>query len=138
MKFFLLILISTIGLANSAKADTIDYWHVYYNDIKIEEYNLHLEGEIVFKLKDIENTDTLTIVYFCDTPCDDCLIQVSIESGNNFVITKTQGVQIFNSVKISMFDSAFKADREFHDVYYHEERENRQTEKVLLFRIKIE
>ena len=73
MTRILVILITTIGLFNSAKADTIDYWHVYYNKIKIKEYNQYSKGEIVLKIKDIKKSDSLTIKYFRDTPCDDCL-----------------------------------------------------------------
>ncbi len=137
MKRISLLLISTIGFIASAKADTIDYWHVYYNDIKIKEYNQYAKDEIVLKIKDIKKSDTLTIKYFRDTPCRDCLTQVSIEPGDDSVITKGRGIGTFNPVKVPLFDLILKANGEFCNVYYYEEG-SKHKGKILLFRIKIE
>jgi hypothetical protein len=76
MTKFLILFISAIGFFNAVKADTIDYWHVYYNKTKIKEYNQYSKGEITLKIKNIKNKDTLTVRYFRDTPCSDCKTQV--------------------------------------------------------------
>ncbi len=137
MKRISLILISITGFIDSAKADTIDYWHVYYNDIKIKEYNQYAKGEIVLKIKDIKKSDTLTIKYFRDTPCRDCLTRVSIEGGDGAVMTQGQGIGTFNPIKVPLFELIHKANGEFCNVYYYEE-ESKRRGKILLFRIKIE
>lgn len=135
MTRILIILISTIGLIDSVKSDTIDYWLVYYNKVKIKEYNQYSKGEIILKIKDIKKTDSLTIKYFRDTPCDDCLTNLTIESDDNFVITKGQGTGTFNPINVSVFDLILKANRNYYNVYYYE---NNKQEKILLFRIKLE
>ena len=141
MTRILIILISTFGLFSSAKADTIDYWHVYYDNIKIKEYNQYSKGEIVLKIKDIKNTDSLTIKYFRDTPCDKCETKVAIENGRHFVITSGKGFGTFNPIKISVYDLLqyhLKADKEVYEVFYHEGQITSRTQRVLIFRIKLE
>ena len=138
MKQFILLFISTIGIFNSVKADTIDYWHIYYNDVKIKEYNHYSKGEITLKIKDLKKTDSLTIKYFRDTPCSDCETQVIVESKSHFVITKGKGFGTFNPIKISVFDLLLKADRDFSYVYYQEGGKTNQTPRLLLFKIKLE
>lgn len=135
MTRILIILISTIGLISSAKSDTIDYWLVYYNKVKIKEYNQYSKGEIILKIKDIKKTDSLTIKYFRDTPCDDCLTNLTIESDDNFVITKGQGTGTFNPINVSVFDLILKANRNYYNVYYYEKN---KPKKILLFKIKLE
>lgn len=141
MTRILIILISTFGLFSSAKADTIDYWHVYYNNIQIQEFNQYTKGAIVLKIKDIKKTDSLTVKYFRDTPCSDCETQVAIENGRHFVITKGQGLGTFNPIKISIYDLLqyhLKADKEVYEVFYHEGQITSRTQRILIFRIKLE
>ena len=138
MAKLLLLLISTIGFFYIAKADTIDYWHVYYNNTKIKEYNQYSKGEIVLKVKNIKKTDSLTILFFRDTPCSDCKTEVNVENESHFVITKGKGYGTFNPIKISVFDLLLKADRDFSCVYYQERDETETTPKVLLFKVKLE
>ena len=131
----------TFGLFSSAKADTINYWHVYYNKIKIKEYNQYSKGEIVLKIKDIKKTDSLTIKYFRDTPCENCETQVAIENRKHFVITKGKGLGTFNPIKISVDDLLqyhLKADKEVYEVFYHDGQIKGRTPRVLIFRIKLE
>ena len=141
MTRILIILISTFGLFSSAKADTIDYWHVYYNNIQIQEFNQYTKGAIVLKIKDIKKTDSLTVKYFRDRPCSDCETQVDIENGRHFVITKGQGLGTFNPIKISIYDLLqyhLKADKEVYEVFYHEGQITSRTQRILIFRIKLE
>ncbi len=141
MTKILIILISTFGLIGSVKADTIDFWHVYYNNVKIQEYNQYSKGIIVLKIKDIKKTDSLSIKYFRDTPCDDCETQVAIENGRHFVITKGKGLGTFNPIKVSVYDLLqyhLKADKEVYEVFYHEGQITSRTQRVLIFRIKLE
>lgn len=138
MARLIIVLILTIGFFHTTKADTIDYWHVYYNNIKIKEYNQYSKGEIILKTKDIKKTDSLTIMYFRDTPCSDCETQVTVENKHHFVITKGEGYGTFNPIKISIFDLLLKADRKYSYVFYQEEPETNQNQKLLLFKIKLE
>ena len=138
MKKFILLFISTLWIFNIAKADTIDYWHVYYNNKKIKEYNQYSKGEITIKVRHIKKTDSLTIMYFRDTPCSECETHVIVENKSHFVITKGKGVGTFNPIRISVFDFLLKADRNFSYVYYQEKHKTNQTQRLLLFKIKLE
>ena len=70
MTKILIILISTFGLYSSAKADTIDYWHVYYNDKVIAKFNsVSKDLNIKIKKSEIKETDTISIRYGKDTRC---------------------------------------------------------------------
>jgi len=91
MKRISVIIILTISLINIVKADTIDYWHIYYNDVKIKEFNLNSSEEIkeiTLKIDDIKPTDILTIRYFRDTRYNKCETIVEFEDSSNFVVTK--------------------------------------------------
>jgi hypothetical protein len=131
----------TTGLFASAKADTIDYWQVYYNESKIKEYTQYSKGEIVLKIKEIKKTDTLTVKYFRDTPCDDCETQVAIENGKHLVITTGKGLGTFNPIKISVYDLLqyhLKADKAIYEAFYQEGQVTSRAQRVLIFRIKLE
>ncbi len=138
MTRLLIILISTIGFLNPAKADTIDYWHVYYNKTKIKDYNQYSNGVITIKIKDIKKTDYLTVKYFRDTPCDNCETQVTIENEKHIVVVKGKGVGTFKPIKVSVFDILqyhLKANNNIYDVFYQEAS---RTQKTIIFRIKLE
>jgi hypothetical protein len=145
----LLIFFLAIGFADIAKADTIDFWHVYYNGIKIKEFNQYSKGEVSLKLKDIKKTDYLTILYFRDTPCEDCETKVEVEktqiiNGQKLIVAKGTGVGTFKPIKIFL-SSAFEPiimDMQ-QDVFYSESffvyySEEGFEEKVLLFKLKLE
>jgi hypothetical protein len=145
MKRILVIFILIIGLANIVKADTCDFWHVYYNDVKIKEFAQYSNNkEITLKIKDIKNTDSLTIMYFNDfhytIDSTDCMTEVEFEDSNKFVILKGY---IMNKVlqgaplKISIFDLLVSARKSpFFAYYYACTIENRP--KILLFKIEFE
>ncbi len=141
MERIFIIIITTIGLISSAKADTIDFWHVYYNKTKIKEFNQYSKEEIVLKIKDIQRTDSLTVKYFRDTPCDKCETKVTIENGKHFVVTEGKDKGTFNPVTISLYDLLqyhLKAAKEVYEVFYQEEEIINRTQRQLIFRIKFE
>jgi hypothetical protein len=136
----LIILTSTIVFFSSAKADTIDYWHVYYNKTKIKECNQYSKGEIVIKIKDIKKTDSLTIKYFRDTPCENCETQVIIENGK-YIVTKGKGLGTFSPIKVSLYDLLqyhLKADKDVYEVFYQEGQITGPELRVQILRIKLE
>jgi hypothetical protein len=76
MKALFLTLFLFLNMAVQAKhshisADTIDVWHVFYNKIKVKEYNGHNMHEILV-FKTINIRDSITVAYFRDTPCYFC------------------------------------------------------------------
>jgi len=138
MKKTFVILILTIGLANTVSADTIDYWHVFYNDVKIKEFDQNSKNmEITLNIKEIKATDSLTVMYFRDVYYIDCEAKAEIEDSFEFVITKGIGIGRGAPLKISIFDLLVTARKSPFFAYYYD-CATRNREKKLLFKIKLE
>jgi hypothetical protein len=69
MTLLFLTLTSLIQLQANPQIDTIDYWHVKYNDKTIAEYTAYDKKPIAIKKQSIKDTDILTVEYGNDTPC---------------------------------------------------------------------
>ncbi len=69
--------------ANCAQAncDTIDFWHVYKNGIKIKEYN-HYINDTLF-IANLNDTDVIEVRHYDDTPCHDCTFTLSIATSEH-------------------------------------------------------
>lgn len=74
----------------TAKADTIDYYHVYYNTLKIRQYNLHninnTNSIITFNRDSIQGSDNLRVKYRRDTGCLNC--------SSYLILTMANGTQL--------------------------------------------
>ncbi|MVO07672.1 hypothetical protein GOQ30_00675 [Flavobacterium sp. TP390] len=66
---FLFFFISTNGFC-----DTIDYWHVYINNKVVAEFNQN-SSDLTIKIKkgEITKKDLITVRYFSDHLCTDCV-----------------------------------------------------------------
>jgi hypothetical protein len=128
-----------ISFFSAAKSDTIDFWHIYYNDVEIKAYNQFARGDIILKIKDIRETDSLVVKYFRDTPCLGCDTYVEIENAEHSIVAEGVGRGTYNPIKISVYDIAqyhLKFGNEHYAVFY---RENQYLKKrVLIFNLKFE
>jgi hypothetical protein len=97
---------------------------------------LNLKNEIVFKKSDLKNGDSITINYFRDTPCFDCLSFLNIVDEKQSVITY-EGKGTFTPKKIPM-DKLIESEKDYFEVWYHESESKSRTERLLLFKIKLE
>lgn len=88
----LLILIGFSVLSQTAIGDTIDYWHVYYNDSVIGKYHQGTQPSITIDRNAIKKGDTLTIRYSDDTPCSECTyyLMAKDERGRRLLTTTTK------------------------------------------------
>jgi hypothetical protein len=137
--FFLLLLFS--GMSQSAKADTIDFWHVYKNGIKVKEFNSFGKNELVISQQLIQKGDTLTVRYFRDTPCSDCPTTLTVEDEKHRIITSASGKGTFNPVSFPLRDVlAFSTatGKKTFEVFYKEGDANSRWDKTLLFAIRLE
>lgn len=134
--FLILILL----VSNICKADTIDYWHVYYNKTKIKEFNQISRGKtLVFKIANIKKKDSITVKYFRDTPCFDCVTSLTAEDEKHYVVVINHGKGTFNPVSFSLADILrYKEqnNKDYFEVYYYETHS--VADKILLFRMKLE
>lgn len=118
------------------QADTIDYWHVYYNDVKIHEFNQHFQGTVKLKLNTIKSTDSLSVSYFNDTPCHSC---------TKYLVFEALGIEPIKSnkvkgklVKIAIRKlSQLNEEQKEYNVYYVE-RQPREELRHFVFLLKFE
>lgn len=96
MKLFLCLL-SFVFVANMAKADTVDFYHVYHNELKIAEFNLFHIGDssaiVSLGLDQIKDGDDLVVKYYRDflDPKSSEIISVIDENGNVLIQSKRTG-----------------------------------------------
>lgn len=132
---------AVVGISQTAMADTIDYWHVYYNQIKIREFNQYGTHEIVLKVDSIKSADSIVVKYFRDTPCPECTTYLAVENEKHQVLLTSQGQGTFNPISIAL-NKLLKlweqGSRQNFEIFYFEGNGKRSSGKVLLFRIKLE
>lgn len=68
-----------VGISVSAKCDTIDFWHVYYNKVKKIECSIPDYCTFSFPKDSVRDTDTITLYYFMDARCYDCVETLSVK-----------------------------------------------------------
>jgi hypothetical protein len=74
-------------IAFQCKADTISTWHVYYNKIKFKEFNQYNNKEkLVLKRSDFKVGDTISIKYYTDTKCHDCIGSFTVECEEKYIV----------------------------------------------------
>lgn len=136
----LCLLLFTLFAGIVCKADTIDYWHVYYNKTKIKEFNqFNGSALLVLKKAAIKKGDSLTIRYFRDTPCFDCMTSLAAEDAKHHIIVNGHGKGTGNPVSFSLadlFDPKRQSRYDSFEVYYSED--SHRKKRVLLFHIKLE
>jgi len=120
--------------------DTIDFWHVFYNNKLVKQYNgYHFGNPLVIKTDSIKPQDSITVKYFRDTPCADCDSYLIIEYP---FLNKTfiaHGTYTFYPLTLSLANlknvEKAKSIRQLFEVYYVEASNNY---KIKLFDIKLE
>lgn len=85
--------------------DTIDYWHVYINDSLVAKFDENSK-DLTFKLKasGIKNEDKITIRYFKDTHCIDCIYGLFVRDQQNRKLRETTTKEHFGKLTLSLKD----------------------------------
>ncbi len=118
-----------------AKADTIDFWHVYYNNAKILSYN------ILLKTINIHKTDSITVKYFRDTPCEDCKTSIFVEDKNHNIVVQRCGKGTSNPITIYIYDilaDHLKTHNRTYWMMYAEDGRNSMLSPQSIFKITLE
>ncbi len=135
------ILILIFGLASKAKADTIDYWHIYYNNVKIREFNSYGKNEIVIKSDKIKNNDSLKVIYFRDTRCDNCQTMLTVDAQKDIQILKVMGTGISRPIIFSLKSLLLykqQTGKSYFEVCYTDKENIFQALKPVIFSIRLE
>jgi hypothetical protein len=135
------VIIVLVFLPSLSKADTIDVWNISYNHRIIKHFNGYSKGEIVLKMDSIKPGDSLTVVYFRDTPCHDCATFLAVENEKHLVFfgnsNRGTGTPISIAIEQLLAIRNNGYIRPFL-VFYHEGKLERRSDKILLFRIRLE
>ena len=141
MKKLFFILLISLGIAQTAKADTIDYWHVYYNKIKIRDFTYLSTNDIVLKLDSVKKGDVIVVKYFRDTHCTNCTTRLTVEDEKHHVVATSKGKGGYNPLSFSVNDLVeFKKStgKDTFEIFYYEGEIKSNTDKTPIFRIKLE
>ena len=145
--FLMLILIS--GFAMIGKCDTISFWHIYHNMKQVGDFSqatAFLNGskdtsnEIVINIEAVKNNDSITVEYFCDTPCGDCPTTIFITGHDGKVVLKERGFGTFKPISFKLnklVEFMKKSGVNSFNVFYSEKR-NYEFLPEELFTLKLE
>ena len=141
MKKTLLILSLFIGFQHAAKADTTDYWHIYFNDDRIKMCDATHPAELLFNASKIQATDSITVKSSTDTPCYTCKTMLFVENTEGSLIATAIGQGTFNPITFSLKDLANSGTNvKEYRVFFAQESPNskeKALKKVFLFSIRI-
>jgi hypothetical protein len=133
--FFVIVTKPIFGFASGGLADTIDYWHVSYNDKVIGKFNVTSSDlSIIIKKVGIKPSDILSVSYGNDSPCGSCIttLYVKIRS-QRIILTKNKGT--FTALKVDiakLSDIIRSSNNSAIDVFYTDEHHDRKLLKVKL------
>lgn len=137
----LLILLILFGPIQSARADTIDFWHVYYNNIKIKEFNQYGQNTVILRLGKIKDGDSIVVKYFRDTPCSECLTNLIVQDNQHNIIATGKGTGTFNPIAfplINLVKINKVTDKNSFTVFYYEVGIGGTQDQIMIFKIKLE
>jgi hypothetical protein len=141
MKKILFLFLIIFTTSQTLKADTIDVWHVYYNKIKLGEFNTFGKNKIVLKLDSLKIGDSITIKYFKDTRCYECITHVIVEDEKQHNILTSTGKGSYNPVSFSV-NKLIELKRQGYDqdfqIFYIEGELKNKSDKNLILSISIE
>ena len=141
MKKTILILSLFIGFQHAVKADTTDYWHIYFNDDRIKMCDATHPAELLFNAAKIQATDSITVKPSTDTPCYTCKTMLFIENTEGSLLATAIGQGTFNPITFSLKNVANNgaAAKEYR-VFFSQESPNskeKALKKVFLFSVRI-
>ncbi len=88
--------------------DTIDYYHVYYNNLKIKEFNQHhLKNPptIEIDIDSLKNADKIIVKYWNDTPCSNCKFFIRVKDNDTKkIISENSNIGQFKPLTIKLKD----------------------------------
>ena len=96
-----LLLTSTIS--GFCQADTISYWHVYLDNKVIAEFSVVTENPTIeISTSDLRRNPILKVVYFRDTPCQDCRTYLTICNSKDEILFKIKGSGTLNKHNLKL------------------------------------
>lgn len=135
-----LFLILSLFLIQVVKADTIDYWHVYYNGRIFKKYNQNHKNQVIaLEFDQIKENDSIKVVFFSDTRCPECLTSLALFNGEKDQVDISEIKEGIYSLTFKVKDLIILGSKLYKNsfpIYLIEEREEARR-KSFLFRIVI-
>jgi hypothetical protein len=120
-----------IGAAITAKCDTIDFWHVYYNKTKKIECTIPDYCTFVFLRDSVKVDDSITVLYFMDTRCYDCMQTLSVKDNEGKIIYTVSAEEERPSQRLVIPVSVFIESRLKEFNIYYKRDEKYKEERIL-------
>lgn len=139
MRSLLLFAIAVVVLslpASAAKVDTLDYWHVFYNNRVVGKFNqTSANRQIVIKKIDFKPADLLSVNYGNDAPCKDCLVGLYVKGETSKIkLAGAKGTFAALKVSVKSIISVMKTlDKNTIQVFYYD-----RYRDIPIFEIKLE
>ncbi|QNR25019.1 hypothetical protein [Croceimicrobium hydrocarbonivorans] len=109
--------------------DTISHWHLSIGDKLFRDYNQYSENKTLYlRMEDFKLSDSLSLLYFDDTPCSECKSEFWIEfiKGKEAYLMKrgaqNSGLKEELGTLVSV---AFQLDRSNLRFYFRESEESK-------------
>lgn len=122
--------------------DTLNYWHVYYNDSVIAKFNsTSSDLKIEIDASKITEGDSLSIRHWNDTPCFKCSFLVVVKDEKKRKLKNAVNSKFSNKLSFGLrelFDSGEKSKSKRYDFNFWEEDENENesdSQKTLILRL---
>lgn len=111
----------------SGYCDTIDYWHVYYNDNVIARFNANSNDLLIsLNIADIKPADMISVLHRDDTPCMDCECTLFVRDERNIKLKITEGKygSRLSFLLTELLEIGKKSNSKRYDFYYWEQDGN--------------
>lgn len=119
---------------------SLDYWQVYLNKEKIQEFNKAGNQNIIsLKLSSLKATDSLHIKYFTDTKCKRCTYHLQVATENSFSAFEGPSYEKIISLSINQL-LKLRSDNNGRplNMFLIENTWNKETNEILIFTSKFE
>ncbi len=120
----LLITLGLLILPYIGFCDSLDYWHVYYNDSVIAKFNsVSQDLEIEIKRSRIKEGDTLTMRHRDDTPCSNCKFVLFVRDEKKRKLRIIETSELWGKLSFGLNDLIEFGDKnksKRYDFYYWE------------------
>ena len=99
------IIFGLLTMSLKGQCDTLDYWHVYYNDSVIAKFNsVSRDLTIQFDHRNIKPTDTISIRHGDDTPCFDCTFVLFVKDDKKRKLRTIETKESWGKLSLSLTD----------------------------------
>jgi len=120
---FGLLILPIIGFC-----DTLDYWHVYYNDSVIAKFNSTSQDlKIEIDRSKIKEGDTLSVRHGDDTPCINCKFVLFVRDEKKRKLRITETKEFWSKLSFGLpelLEFGDENESKRYDFYYWEQDEN--------------